>query len=246
MTLEANGSTFTQPISVMGADVTIDNAKISYAGTSASDKTPALKVTGTQPFTLKNSQVVNTTTRTGLSIKTSGAVTLEGNTFDAGDGNIYNAIEFGIGSDPDLSSATISRNTFSGSLGNNAISFYNLADGATIDITDNEFNNIDPNNNPIRLSNNKNATATWNITDNTYNFNSETPTQYTGFMLLQDYSGAGSEQQFDKFTINFTNLMRGDNKLMERGEGINRVYYVYDDQDGILEDGVNDPIVSFA
>lgn len=246
MTINANGATIAAPITTSNAELVVDNAKISYSGTSSSDTTPAIKVTGTKPFTLKNSSVENTTTRTGLSLKTSGDIVLENNTFNAGNKNIYNAIEFSIGSDPNVNNVTLSGNTFNGALGNNAISFYNVENGAVINIEDNVFNDIDPNNNPIRLSNNKNSTATFNITNNTYNFNSETPTQYTGFMLLQDYSGVGSEQKFDTYTVNFTNLQRGSKKLMEKGTGIDRVYYVYDDQDGILDDGVNDPVVNFA
>lgn len=65
-------------------------------------------------------------------------------------------------------------------------------------------------------------------------------------MLLQDYSTGENKQDFSKFTINFTNLKRGDTKLVANGEGLDRVYYVYDDQDGILDAGVNDPVVNFA
>ena len=88
-----------------------------------------------------------------------------------------------------------------------------------------------------------------NIVDNTYNFTSEEPSAdgYTGFMLLQDYSKTDQKQDFTKFTINFKNLKRGNKKLVEKGSGIDNVYYVYSDKENaILADGVNDPIVTFA
>ena len=111
----------------------------------------------------------------------------------------------------------------------------------------NVFEDIDVSNNPIRLSNPKNVSTTFNFKDTTYSFNSDTPNAdgYTAFMLLQDYSKAGSKQDFSKFTINFDNLVRGSKKLMEKGEGMDKVYYVYADTQGILADGVNDPVVNF-
>ena len=53
------------------------------------------------------------------------------------------------------------------------------------------------------------------------------------------------KQDFTKFTINFKNLKRGSKKLLEKGSGIDNVYYVYSDKEGILADGVNDPVVTF-
>lgn len=203
-----------------------------------------MKVIGDKDFTLKNSNVSGNS-RNALLVKTSGNVNITGNTFDAGTGNIYNAIEFGIGTDSDVNNVSVVGNTFLGSLGNNAISMYNFSDGAVVDISDNTFSNIAPNNNPIRLSNPKNVSATFNISDNNYTIDGEAA-QYTGFMLLQDYSTGENKQDFSKFTINFTNLKRGDTKLVANGEGLDRVYYVYDDQDGILDAGVNDPVVNFA
>lgn len=243
--IKANGSTFTAPIEI-NANASIDNANIQVAGTSGNDKDAvAIKVLGDSDFELTNSNV-NGVSRNPVLIKTSGKVNLSGNTFNAGNKDIYNAVEFSISNDPDIDNVTIENNTFTGTLGNNAISMYNFKDGAVVNIVGNNFENIDPNNNPIRLSNPKNANVTFNIENNKYSFSSDVPTEYTGFMLLQDYSGAGSEQEFDRFKINFTNLTRGEEKLMQKGEGIDRVYYVYDDQDGILLDGVNDPVVTFA
>lgn len=245
MKIFGNGVVIEKLLTVNDAEVVLNNVVLSAPGTSATDKMPVLKVSGTKPFTMKNS-TVNGSARTAVNIMTSGEVTIEDNIFDAGDKNIYNMVEFSISNARDITKAVIKNNTFKGTLKNNGICFYNLAEGAQIDIVGNEFKDIDVNNNPVRLSNPKNVSATFNIKDNTYNYTSETPSAdgYTGFMLLQDYS-KDMVQDFSKFNITFDNLKRGSKHLMEKGSGIDNVYYVYDDQKGILTDGSNDPTVSF-
>ena len=246
VTVDGNGASFNKTITVSNAEVTIKNAKLIATARSNKTVTPAIKITGSKPFTLTDCQVSGTT-RNAVNISTSGKVIVSDNTFEAGDNSIYNAIEFSISNAPDITDITIENNTFNGTLGNNGISFYNIADNAHITIKNNTFNDISVNNNPIRLSNAKNNSAVFDIVDNTYNFTSEEPSAdgYTGFMLLQDYSKTNQKQDFTKFTINFKNLKRGSKKLLEKGSGIDNVYYVYSDKEGILADGVNDPVVTF-
>lgn len=251
MKIAANGATFTAPINVKDGDVEIEGAKLvaSAASATAKDNAPAVKVTGDGDFTLVNS-TISGTSRTGISLGTTGKITVSGNTFEAGSKSIYNAIEFSIGdSAADISHAVIKDNTFKGTLGNNAISLYNLADGAEVFVEDNNFKDFSVDNNCVRLSNPKNASATFNLVGNKYNFTSETPNAdgYTAFLLLQDYSKKGADKQdFSKFTIHVKNLTRGGHKIAAKGEGIDKAYYVYSDQDGILADGINDPVVDFA
>ena len=246
VTVDGNGASFNKTITVSNAEVTIKNAKLIATARSNKTVTPAIKITGSKPFTLTDCQVSGTT-RNAVNISTSGKVIVSDNTFEAGDNSIYNAIEFSISNAPDITDVTIENNKFNGTLGNNGISFYNIADNAHITIKNNTFNDISVNNNPIRLSNAKNNSAVFDIIDNTYNFTSEEPSAdgYTGFMLLQDYSKTNQKQDFTKFTINFKNLKRGSKKLLEKGSGIDNVYYVYSDKEGILADGVNDPVVTF-
>lgn len=245
MTILGNGVIFSKGLVVTDAEVVVDNVALNVTGADTSDKATALKVSGTKPFTLKNSSVSGTT-RTAVSILTSGEVTFEDNTFSAGSQNIYNMVEFSIGNARDISKVTFTDNVFNGTLKNNAVSFYNLVDGAEIDFVGNAFDSFDVANNPIRLSNPRNVNAVFNFKNNTYSFNSETPDSrgYTAFMLLQDYSKSDG-QDFSKFTINFDNLVRGSKKLTEKGSGIDNVFYVYADGKGILDDGINDPVVSF-
>lgn len=244
MTIKGNGATFSKSIVVNDADVTLDNVVLTAPGASATDKAVVLKVSGTKPFVLKNS-TVNGSARTAVNIMTSGEIVVENNTFDAGDKNIYNMIEFSISNARDIEKAVIKNNKFIGELKNNGICFYNLVEGAQIDIVGNDFQNVNVDNNLVRLSNPKNVSATFNIKDNTYTFSSETPNAqgFTAFMLLEDYAKKDEKQDFTKFNINFINLKRGSKKLMEKGTGIDNVWYVYDDDAGIVTD--NDPVVTF-
>lgn len=245
MTIAANGAEFTKPITVQNAKVTVDGAVFNVQGTNSKDTTPAIKVVGSEPFTLTNSEIKGTS-RNPILVKTSGAVKIEGNKFD-GAGNFYNVIEFSISDDADITHAEIANNTFTG-MTNNCISIYNVADGAVVDVHDNKFENISVDVNPMRLSNPKNANATFNVENNTYTFSSETPNAsgYTAFLLCQDYNKSGKRQEFSTYTVNFVNLMRGEKHLIEQGEGLDKVYYTYSDRtNGILNAGTNDPTVSF-
>ncbi len=246
VTIDGNGVQFKAPVVVNDAEVVLNNAIFTATGASASDtNSTAIKVSGTKPFTLKNS-TVNGTTRTAVSLITSGKITVENNTFDGGNSAIYNMIEFSIGAARDITEAVIKNNTFVGTLKNNAVSFYNFADGAKINISGNTVKDMTVNSNFVRLSNPKNASVTFTLNDNTYTFSSDTPDAqgYTGFMLLQDYSKSDS-QDFSKFKINFKNLKRGTKVLTENGTGLDQVFYVYADGKGILASGVNDPVVTF-
>ena len=251
MTISANGATFSAPIKVTSGNVKIDGAKLvaSAASIAAKNNAPVISVTGDGDFALTNS-AISGTSRTGVSLGTSGRITVEGNTFEAGSKSIYNAIEFSIGDRAaDISKAIVKGNTFTGTLGNNAISLYNLADGAEVNIEKNVFKDFSVNNNCVRLSNPRNVSATFNITDNSYSFTSETPSAdgYTAFLLLQDYSKKDTpRQEFGKFTIHVKNLTRDGKKIAAKGDGIDKAYYVYSDQNGILPDGVNDPVIDFA
>lgn len=247
MKIIGNGAQINKLVTVNDADVELDNVVLVAPGEDASSKTPIVKASGTAPFTMKNCKVKGAA-RTAVNIMTSGDIDIEGCTFDAGDQSIYNMIEFSISNARDIENVVIKGNTFKGALKNNGICLYNLAEGATVDISENKFVDINVDNNPVRLSNPKNVSATFKFENNTYSFSSDVPNAqgYTAFMLLQDYSKSGAPiQDFSKFDIHFKNLKRGEKVLTEKGTGIDQVYYVYMDQKGILPDGENDPVVTF-
>ena len=223
-------------MTVTGANVTIENVTF---GDNA-----ALVVNTTGDFTLTNCQFapnteygkdVNVGVRTAVYLKIGGTATVTNNTFEGVDNGYYNAIEFGIGDDHSLKNATISGNTFTKTIKNNYFNFYNMQEGAVINITNNQFLLANKSSNGIRISNNKNVSATFNLDSNTYTYAATSAdSEYEGLILLQDYSkkDAGT-QDFTKITINITNLTSP--------EDAKQILYVYDDQDGIIQ--TNQPVV---
>ncbi len=223
-------------MTVTGANVTIENVTF---GDNA-----ALVVNTTGDFTLTNCQFApnteygkdgNVGVRTAVYLKIGGTATVTNNTFEGVDNGYYNAIEFGIGDDHSLKNATISGNTFTKTIKNNYFNFYNMQEGAVINITNNQFLLANKSSNGIRISNNKNVSATFNLDSNTYTYAATSAdSEYEGLICLQDYSkkDAGT-QDFTKITINITNLTSP--------EDAKQILYVYDDQDGIIQ--TNQPVV---
>ena len=223
-------------MTVTGANVTIENVTF---GDNA-----ALVVNTTGDFTLTNCQFApdteygkdgNVGVRTAVYLKIGGTATVTNNTFEGVDNGYYNAIEFGIGADHSLKNAIISGNTFTKTIKNNNFNFYNMQEGAVINITNNQFLLANKSSNGIRISNNKNVSATFNLDSNTYTYAATSAdSEYESLILLQDYSkkDAGT-QDFTKITINITNLTSP--------EDAKQILYVYDDQDGIIQ--TNQPVV---
>ena len=223
-------------MTVTGANVTIENVTF---GDNA-----ALVVNTTGDFTLTNCQFApdteygkdgNVGVRTAVYLKIGGTATVTNNTFEGVDNGYYNAIEFGIGDDHSLKNATISGNTFTKTIKNNYFNFYNMQEGAVINITNNQFLLANKSSNGIRISNNKNVSATFNLDSNTYTYAATSAdSEYEGLILLQDYSKKdAATQDFTKITINITNLTSP--------EDAKQILYVYDDQDGIIQ--TNQPVV---
>lgn len=179
--------------------------------------------------------------RTFISVKSKGQVVFENCTFED-NGTVYNFIEFDITGEYPVSDVIVRNCTFTGKIKNNYISFYNMVDNANIVIENCTWDFCA---NAIRISNPDNANATFTIKDCTYKATNSD--EYAGFMLFQDYAKESELQDFTKVTVKFINLTGPNGKVTrdERGNGNKQVYYVYDDQDGLLTDK-NQPKVSFA
>lgn len=238
VTLDGSNLSFTNGKLMVTADnVTIKNLTFGD-GTS-------LIVTTTGKFTLtdckfepstvySNSSGVSSGVRTAAYIKAKDAV-ITNNIFGGIDNGYYNAIEFGINNDTDLASATISNNQFTKTIQNNYFNFYNLAENAVIEIDDNQMLLANKASNGIRISNNKNVSATFNVDGNTYSYSSSsTESEYEGLILLQDYAKGDEKQDFTKIKINITNLTSPSDAK--------QLFYVYDDQGGIIN--TNQPALS--
>ena len=209
-------------ITVTAADVTIKNLTFG-------DKAK-LVVNTSGKFTLTRCTFAPDTnnTQTGF-IRTAvnlnvGEAEVTDNTFEGVTNGYYNAIEFGIGSDNnDLKAATISGNTFKSAIVNNYFNFYNMTDGAQINIVNNKLLLAAKSSNGIRISNFRNATGvTFNIDSDEYTYaNDSADSVYEGLILLQDFFKDSNVQNFSGITIDVTKL--------SAPKSAKQLLYVYDD-----------------
>lgn len=223
--------------------ITLDGANHKITGGSSAKKS-LIKVQTDEDFTLTNCIFAPNTpvnisngevvagTRTAVYLKVGGNATVTNNTFEGIDNGYYNAIEFGINDEPALKGANISGNTFTTSIKNNYFSFYNLQEGAVVDIKDNKLLNSNKNSDGIRISNPKNVNAKFNIVNNTFTYNGS-GANYDALILLQDYSKGESPQNFGSITLNIEKL--------SAPQDITTLYYVYKNGTGVIT--TNQPVV---
>ena len=198
--------TSTAPVTIESDGVKLNAANITYKAA----KTPAISVKkGCKDIAITNSVIeagtTNEGTHTAVSIPASGKVVFTGNTVI----NDYNGIEFDL-KGPLGNGSVIANNTFN--TGNNAISIYQVEDGATVTIKNNKFNGKNGSYVPVRLSNANNANGTFVFSGNTVGDN----TPYC-IILLEDYTNKiGTLQDFTKYTLKFeSNNYSGDFKQIE-------------------------------
>lgn len=240
--LDGTDLTYTNgTITVTAANVTIQNLTFGDKAALVVNTTGEFTLTGctftpTTTYAKGSNNQTLTSVRTAVTLNVGEAV-VTNNTFDGVTGGYYNAIEFGINGDGNnLSHATITGNTFNSAIQNNYFNFYNMTEGATIDIESNHFLLANKGSNAIRISNFRNVSGvTFNVNNNEYTYaNDSDESQYEGFILLEDYSPEGDTvQDFSGITININNLTSPSNAK--------QLFYVYDDQDRII--ARNQPIV---
>ena len=206
--------TATAPVTIASNGVTLNGANITSGGT-------ALKADPTvTDVTITNSTITAATGRAGshtaVSLPVSGKVVFTGNTVT----NDYNGVEFGLNV-PTADGTVIENNNFI-NIGNNAVSIYQVADGATVTIKNNTFSGVKGKFIPIRLSNSNNMTGTFVISDN----KADTDNAWENcFVMLEDYSKAGAVQDFTKYALKFSNNTVGTKCTYT---------VVYDDDNGII------------
>ena len=222
--------------------ITLDGANHKITGTSSPGKTSFIKVETDGDFTMKNATILPTSkveANAAIDLRVKGKVVVDNCVFGAADDTnqfMYNGLEFSQSEAyPMADGTTISNCTFyGGSFRHNFISFYRMADGATININGNKFLNANwDTTNAIRVSNYSNVSATINLLDNTYNDRGADKNKgYAGLLIFQETSD--KHDNFTTLTVNIENLDT-------TGAQSNQLFYVYKDGAGIIS--TNQPVV---
>lgn len=197
-----------------------EGCTFSATGENKNSKVYGLTVEGAEDVVVKNC-LFDGTGYAAILNKGTGALTVDHSDFHCD--NIKNPIEGGQAADN--GNVTVDGCVFTGVPGNNFINFYQVAEGSVHTIKDCKFAGA-TDNNIVRLSNKTNASATFNISNCSYKYVSGEVSDWTGFIICQDYTNrSGVKQDFSKYQINIDNLDRPE-------EG--SLVYVYEDGQGII------------
>lgn len=218
--------------------ITFINSVFNAQGTGPKDnKTPGVILKGSEDVLIKDCTFASTG-YSAIYNNCSGNVVIDNCVFDCAKN--YNPIE---GSQSiDNGNVTVKNCVFNGKPGNNFINFYQFADGSEHLISNCSFNpSVD--NNVVRVSNRTSAATKIVVEDCKYNFLPGEATDYTGFMLLQDYTNkSGTKQDFSKVFVELRNVDCDGKKVTADGAVKGSIYYVYEDGAGIIT-GTNDPAI---
>ena len=247
----SNGkSVITGRIVISAPDVTITNCTINIDTDMTDDhESRAVIVKCNGSFTFTNNTVMATANsiRTAIICNAKGMVNMSGNTFiDVKNSAVYNWVEVSIDTNYPLATGSkFNSNNFIGKIQHNHFSLYTFDDNAEIEMSNNKFEwSI----NALRISNTSSATVNFTMYNNTYdNTDANNNYQYAGLFYFQDYAAKGETMNFTKMSVAIVNLIGPNgNKMLSNQLGtIDQVYYVYDDQDGLITD-TNQPNVTFA
>lgn len=234
-------------INVTSENVTITGCTFKANNTMAeSEKLIEVKSTGS--FSLSNNIIYidNTKIRNGVVINTEGVVNISGNTFEDPNSSVYNWIEVGLNTGkPIANGSKFNSNVFKGISRHNQFSFFTFEDNAEIEISGNLF---EYSGNAIRISNTSSANVKLIMDNNTYNATDASDDYiYAGFLFFQDYSSGNNVMDFTNMNIQISNLIGPEGKKMLKNipGTIDQIYYVYDNQDGIITDK-NQPKITLS
>lgn len=223
--------------SITAKDLTVESSSLALTADNTV-KLTGVTTSGDLPKTKSNA---------AWKINTSDEVVIDSSTFGQ---TGYNCIEIGLNNTAPKK-ITISGIDFTGALTNNAISIFDTANDAIVEIKNCTFDSVS---NAIRLSNRSNVKCTLNITDcHVEKWETENPT-YAGMLLFQDYTSTTEEQSRtdnrfgpDKITVNITNCTHGSEKtkivipaegslkdICATGNATTQILYVYSGKEGVV------------
>lgn len=220
--------------------ITINNSVFEAQGADKKAKVYGIVLSGSEDVTLQGCEFKNMGYASVLN-HCAGKVNIEDCKFECG--NVYNPIE---GSQSvSNSDVVVKRCEFVGAPGNNYINFYQVVDGSKHSVEDCKFEpTVD--NNVIRISNRTSAAMELSVSDCEYVYAEGEATDYTNFILCQDYtSKSGVPQDFTKVVIDLDNVKCNGVKLEKDVAPVKGgVFYVYEDGVGLITGLGNDPVVN--
>lgn len=217
--------------------ITIINSKFDAQGADKKAKVYGITLNGAEDVMIENCEFSNMGYSSVLN-HCAGNVEIKNCTFNCAD--VYNPIE---GSQSvDNGNVVVKDCHFVGAPGNNYINFYQFKNDSKHEISGCTFEPT-TDNNIIRVSNRTSAATSIAVKDCGYEFVSGDVSDYTGFMLCQDYTNkSGVKQDFTHVVVELDNVTCDHVKITEDGAVKGSIYYVYEDGAGIIT-GSNDPIV---
>lgn len=220
----ANDITLTDTLSI-NKNVTLDGQGHTISGTVPSDKSfISVQIPNDGDFTMTNCVILpsgEVTPHAAINLSVNGKVSVTNCTFGAESdtaGYMYNGLEFS--QTYAMGDTNITGNTFyGGAFRHNCISFYKMVENANINISDNNFVDLNwDTTNAIRVSNYTSANATITLNGNSYSTHGpDAGKNYAGLLIFQ----------ITKNNDDLTKLNVVVNDLKTDFDG--QLYYTYDD-----------------
>ncbi len=228
----ANDITLTDTLSI-NKNVTLDGQGHTISGTVPSSKSfISVQIPDDGDFTMTNCVIVpsgNVTPNPAINLSVNGKVSVTNCTFGAKSdtaGYMYNGLEFS--QTYAMGDTNITGNTFyGGAFRHNCISFYKMAEKANINISNNDFVDLNwDTTNAIRVSNYSSANATITLNSNIYSTH--------GSDAGKDYAGLLFFQITNSHNDDLTKLNVVVNGLKTDFDG--QLYYTYKDGVGLTSE----------
>lgn len=173
-------------------NITLDGQKNTISGTVSSGSFISVQIPNDGDFTMTNCVIVpsgKVTPNAAINLSVNGKVSVTNCKFGAESdtaGYMYNGLEFS--QTYAMGDTNITGNTFyGGAFRHNCISFYKMAEKANINISNNEFANLNwDTTNAIRVSNYSSANATITLNGNSYStYGPDAGKDYAGLLIFQ-------------------------------------------------------------